>query len=231
TGYFLNLVLKSEKPVVIVGSMRPGSALSADGPLNIYNAVIVASDKNSVGKGVLVVMNDEIHSARDVTKTNTVKVETFRSLYGPLGSIIEGKPSYYRTLARPHTMQTEFDIDKLTTLPEVGVVYAHGNMSRAPYDAFAAAGVKAIIHMGTGSGSIADYMAPVLKELRAKGILIVRASRTGSGPVVRNGEAKDDELDYIVTDDQNAAKARILLSLALTKTKDTKELQKIFWKY
>lgn len=231
TGYFLNLTLKSEKPVVIVGSMRPGSAMSADGPLNIYNAVIVAADKNSAGKGTLVVMNDEIHSARDVTKSNTVKVETFRSLYGPLGTVIEGKPRYYRLPCRPHTTQTEFDIDKIGTLPEIGIVYAHGNMSRVPYDAFAAAGVKAIIHMGTGSGSIADYMAPVLKEIRSKGIIIVRASRTGSGIVVRNGEANDDELDYIVTDDQNPAKARILLSLALLKTSDTKALQQILWKY
>ena len=231
TSYFLNLTLKSEKPVVLVGSMRPGSAMSADGPLNIYNAVIVAGDKASWGKGALVVMNDEIHSARDVTKTNSVKVETFRSLYGPLGTIVEGKPNYYRLPARPHTTQTEFDIDTLETLPDVGVVYAHGNMSPLPYQAFANAGFKAIIHMGTGSGSIADYMAPAIKELRSKGILIVRATRTGSGPVVRNGEANDDELDYIVTGDQNPAKARILMSLALTKTQDTKELQQIFWKY
>ena len=231
TGYFLNLTIKSEKPVVLVGSMRPGSAMSADGPLNIYNAVIVAASKSSSGKGTLVVMNDEIHSARDVTKTNSVKVETFRSLYGPLGTVTEGKPRYYRLPARPHTVQTEFDIDSIGTLPEIGVVLAHGNMSRVPYDAFVAAGVKAIIHVGTGSGSIADYLAPALKEIRAKGVLIVRASRTGSGIVVRNGEAKDDELDYVVTDDQNAGKARILLSLALTKTTDTKALQEIFWKY
>ena len=231
TGYFLNLTLKSEKPVVIVGAMRPGSAMSADGPLNLYNAVIVASDNNSFGKGVLVVMNDEIHSARDIVKANTVKVESFHSLYGPLGIVVEGKSSYYRAPARPHTMQTEFDINEIGALPEVGVVYAHGNMSRVPYDAFVAAGVKAIIHMGTGNGSIADYIVPVLKEVRSKGVIVVRASRTGSGPVVRNGEANDDELDYIVTDDQNAAKARILLSLALAKTTDTKELQKLFWKY
>ena len=231
TGYFLNLTLKSNKPVIIVGSMRPGSAMSADGPLNIYNAVIVAADKNSAGKGVLVVMNDEIHSARDVTKTNSTKVETFRSPYGPLGVVIEGKPDYYRLLAKPHTTQTEFDISEIETLPEVGVVFNHGNMSRVPYDAFVAAGFKAIIHDGTGNGSVADYIAPVLKELRSKGIIIVRATRTGSGPVVRNGETNDDELDYVVTGDQNAAKARILLSLALTKTTDTKELQNIFWKY
>jgi glutamin-(asparagin-)ase len=231
TSYFLNLTLKSSKPVIIVGAMRPGSAMSADGPLNIYNAVLVAADKNTSGKGVLVVINDEIHSARDVTKTNTTKVETFRSLYGPLGTIVEGKPNYYRLLARPHTMQTEFDISEIETLPEVGVVFAHGNMSRVPYDAFVEAGFKAIIHVGTGNGSIADYIAPALKEVRSKGVIVVRASRTGSGIVVRNGEANDDELDYVVTGDQNAAKARILLALALTKTTDTKVLQELFWKY
>lgn len=231
TAYFLNMTLKSEKPVVVVGSMRPGTALSADGPLNIYNAVIVAADKGSWGKGVLVVMNDEIHSGRDVTKTNTVKVETFRSLYGPLGTVIEGQPRYYRLPARPHTVQTEFDIDAIQSLPEVNVVYCHGNMSRVPYDALVAAGTRAIIHMGTGSGSVADYIAPVLKEVREKGVFVVRGTRTGSGPVVRNGEANDDQSDFIVTDDQNPAKARILMALALTKFNGTKELQQIFWKY
>ena len=231
TSYFLNLTLKSNKPVVLVGALRPGSAMSADGPLNIYNAVLAVTDKNAVGKGVLVVINDEIHSARDVTKTNTTKVEAFRSLYGPLGTVVEGKPSYYRLLARPHTTQTEFDISKIESLPEVGVVYAHGNMSRVPYDAFANAGFKGIIHVGTGNGSVADILVPVLHEVRSKGIIIVRASRTGSGSVVRNGEINDDEYDYVVVNDQNPAKARILLALALTKTTDTKVLQEIFWKY
>ena len=231
TSYFLNLTIKSEKPVVLVGAMRPASALSADGPLNIYNAVIIAAHKDSAGKGTLVVMNDEIHAARDVTKTSSVKIEAFHSLYGPLGTIVEGTPRYYRLPARPHTTQSEFDIDAIDALPEVNVVYAHENMSRVPYDALVAAGTKAIIHMGVGNGSVADYIIEALKEVRVKGVFVVRATRTGSGVVVRNGEINDDQNDYIVTDDQNPAKARILMALALTKTTNTKELQEIFWKY
>lgn len=123
TAYLLNLMLKSNKPVVLVGSMRPSTALSADGPLNLYNAVVVAASKQAAGLGTLVVMNDEIHSARDVTKSNSVKVETFRSLYGPIGSVVEGQSRFYRASVRPHTLQTEFDIDEIQSLPEVNVVY------------------------------------------------------------------------------------------------------------
>ncbi|NMM27994.1 MAG: asparaginase [Glaciimonas sp.] len=231
TSYFLNLTIKSDKPVVLVGSMRPGIALSADGPLNLCNAVVVASDKSSVGKGALVVMNDEIHSARDVTKTNSVKIDTFKSLYGPIGTVVESQVRYDRLPSRPHNLQSKFDIDKIQSLPEVNVVYTHGNMSRVPYDAFAAAGPKAIIYMGFGNGSVPDYIDGVLKEVRAKGVFIVRTTRTGSGSIVRNGETDDDKNDYMVIDDQNPAKARLLMALVLTKTSDTKELQKIFWKY
>jgi len=231
TSYLLNLTLKSDKPVVLVGAMRPGTALSADGPLNLYNAVIVAASAQAVGLGTLVVMNDEIHSARDVTKTNSVKVETFHSLYGPLGTVVEGEPRFYRAPIRPHTLQTEFDIDEIKSLPKVDVVYSYGNMSRAPYDAFVASGTKAIIHAGFGDGSISDYLEAAIKEVRAKGVLIVRATRTGSGAVVRNAEVDDDKNDYVVVDDQSPAKARILMSLALTKTTDTRELQRIFLKY
>ncbi|OWY33734.1 asparaginase [Herbaspirillum aquaticum] len=231
TAYFLNLVLKSEKPVVVVGSMRPGTALGADGALNLYDAVLVAGSKEAAGKGTLVVMNDEIHSGRDVTKSNTFKVETFRSPYGPLGYVVENKLSFYRLPARPHTTQTEFDIDKISSLPRVDIVYNYGNVSRTAYDAFVAAGAKAIIHDGTGNGSVAEQIVPVLQEVRSKGVQVIRASRTGSGVVIRNGEQPDDKYDWVVTDDQNAQKARILAELALTRTNDPKELQKIMWKY
>lgn len=231
TSYLLNLTLKSSKPVVLVGAMRPGTAMSADGPLNLYNAVVVAASKKAVGMGTLVVMNDEIHSARDVSKTSSVKVETFRSLYGPIGTVVEGEPRFYRAPIRPHTTQTEFDIDKIQTLPEVNVVYTHGNMNRLAIDAFVAGGSKALIWAGFGNGSVPDYMDGVLRETRAKGVIIARTTRTGSGLTVRNGETNDDKNDYVVVDDQNPAKARLLMALALTKTTDTKELQKIFWKY
>lgn len=230
TSYLLNLTLKSDKPVVVIGAMRPGTALSADGPLNLYNAAVVAASPESKGKGVLVVMNDEIHSARDVAKTNALKVETFKSLYGPLGVVVESKPYYYRLPAKPHTTQTEFDIDKIDSLPKVDVFYAHTSMDPGILTAIADRGGKALIYAGTGNGSVADYMEEPLKEVRKKEI-VVRATRTGSGQVVRNGEEKDDENDWIVTADQTPQKARLLVSLALTKTQDSKEIEKILYKY
>ncbi|CAG9164432.1 asparaginase [Cupriavidus pampae] len=231
TSYFLNLTLKSDKPVVVVGSMRPGTALGADGALNLYDAVLVASNPASRGKGTLVVLNDEIQTGRDVTKSNTFKTETFRSPFGPLGYVVEGRTLYYRLPARPHTVQTEFDIDRIDSLPEVAVVYAYGNVNPASIDAAVKNGAKAIVYAATGNGSVGDYMVEPLKAARAKGVQIVRASRTGSGVVIRNGEQPDDKYDWIVTDDQLPQKARILMALALTRTNDPKALQQIFWKY
>ncbi|PZQ11599.1 MAG: L-asparaginase [Ancylobacter novellus] len=231
TSYLLNLTLKTDKPVVIIGAMRPGTALSADGPLNLYNAAVVAASPESKGKGVLVVMNDEIHSARDVTKSNALKVETFKSLYGPLGVVVESKPYYYRLPARPHTTATEFDIDQITALPKVDVFYAHTSMDPKVLGAIADLGGKALIYGGTGNGSVADYMEEPLKEVRKKGLIVVRATRTGSGQVVHNGEEKDDENDWIVAADQTPQKARLLVSLALTKTQNPKEIEKILYKY
>jgi glutamin-(asparagin-)ase len=231
TAYFLNLTLKSDKPVVVVGSMRPGTALGADGALNLYDAVLVASNPASKGKGTLAVLNDEIHTGRDVTKSNTFKTETFRSPFGPLGYVVEGRTLFYRLPARPHTLQTQWDIDKIDKLPEVAVVYAYGNANPAAVDAAVKSGAKAIIYAATGNGSVGDYMVEPLKAARAKGVQIVRASRTGSGVVVRNAEQPDDKYDWIVTDDQLPQKARILMALALTQTSDTKALQQVFWKY
>lgn len=231
TSYLLNLTLKTDKPVVIVGAMRPGTALSADGPLNLYNAAVVAASKESKGKGVLVVMNDEIHSARDISKTNALKVETFKSLYGPLGVVVESKPYYYRLPARPHTLATEFDIDQINSLPKVDVFYAHTSMDPRILGAIANLGGEALIYAGTGNGSVADYMEEPLKEVRKKGLVVVRVTRTGSGLTVHNGEEKDDENDWIVGADQTPQKARILTSLALTKTSDPKEIEKILYKY
>lgn len=231
TAYFLNLTLKSDKPVVVVGSMRPGTALGADGALNLYDAVLVASNPASRGKGTLAVLNDEIHTGRDVTKTNTFKTETFRSPFGPLGYVVEGRTLFYRLPARPHTLQTQWDIDKIDKLPEVAVVYAYGNANPAAVEAAVKSGAKAIIYAATGNGSVGDYMVEPLKAARAKGVQIVRASRTGSGVVVRNAEQPDDKYDWIVTDDQLPQKARILMALALTQTNDSKALQQVFWKY
>jgi len=233
TAYFLNLVVKSRKPVVIVGAMRPSTAISADGPVNLYNATILAASEAAVGKGVLVVLNDQINGAREVTKTNTANADTFRSWeLGFLGYMQDNQPHFYRQSTRRHTADTEFDVSKLDTLPAVDIVYGYANMNRTAVDAFVAAGDKGIIHAGVGDGSLArPAVEPALIDARKKGVVVVRSSRVGNGIVARNGEAKDDDLDFVVSDTLNPQKARILLMLALTKTNNTKEIQRMFYTY
>ena len=232
TAYFLNLVVKSRKPVVLVGAMRPSTALSADGPINLYNSVMLAASPEAVGKGVLVAMNDQIQAARDITKVNTSTLDAFRTAdLGMLGYIQGSKPFFYRQQVRKHTVDAEFDISKLQALPQVDIVYGYANVGPVAVDAFAAAGAKGIIHAGVGDGSLAAKVVPALKAARAKGAIVVRASRVGQGILARNGEANDDELDFVVADTLNPQKARILLMLALTKTNDTKEIQRMFYTY
>jgi L-asparaginase/glutamin-(asparagin-)ase len=232
TAYFLNLVVKSRKPVVLVGAMRPSTALSADGPINLYNAVLLAGSQEAIGKGVMVAMGDQIHGARDVTKTNTSTPDAFKTTeLGMLGYMQGNKPFFYRASLRKHTVDTEFDISNLTALPQVDIVYGYANMNTVALDAFMAAGAKGIIHAGTGDGSVAAKVKPGLINARKNGVIIVRASRVGQGIVARNGEANDDELDLVVSDTLNAQKARILLMLAMTKTSITKDIQRIFYTY
>ena len=231
TSFFLNLVIRSDKPVVLVGSMRPGTSMSADGMLNLYNAVVVAGSADAHGKGTLVVMNDQIHSGRDVTKRVNIQTNAFYSQWGPLGMVVEGRTYWFRTPAKAHTTRSEFDIDTLRSLPEVHVLYGTGNMTPEVYKAAARAGARAIVHAGTGNGSVANYMVDTLKALRSEGLHIVRSSRVGDGMVLRNSEQPDDKYDWVVAHDLNPQKAKILAALALTKTGDTKELQRIFWQY
>ncbi|ATQ73383.1 L-asparaginase [Massilia violaceinigra] len=232
TAYFLNLVVKSRKPVVLVGAMRPSTAISADGPINLYNSVMLAASPEAVGKGVLVAMNDQIQSGRDVTKVNTSTLDSFRtSELGLLGYIQGSKPFFYRQSLRKHTTESEFDIGTLQSLPQVDIVYGYANMNPLALDAFMAAGAKGIIHAGVGDGSLAAKVKPALVAARAKGAVIVRASRVGQGILARNGEANDDELDFVAADTLNPQKARILLMLALTKTSSTKEIQRMFYTY
>ncbi|MGS0743612.1 type II asparaginase [Glaciimonas sp. GG7] len=232
TAYFLDLTVKSRKPVVLVGAMRPSTALSADGPINLYNAVLLAGSKEAIGKGVLVALNDQINAAREVTKTNTSTTDTFKSPeLGMLGYIQGSKPYFYRQSTRKNTAETEFDISNLDVLPKVDIVYGYADMNSAALDAQVAAGAKGIIHAGVGDGSIAAQMKAPLLAARKQGVIIVRASRVGQGIVARNGEANDDEMDSVVADTFNAQKARILLMLALTKTNDTKDIQRMFYTY
>ncbi|SEC27210.1 glutamin-(asparagin-)ase [Pseudomonas saponiphila] len=232
TAYFLNLVEKTDKPIVVVGSMRPGTAMSADGMLNLYNAVAVAGSKNARGKGVLVTMNDEIQSGRDVSKMINIKTEAFKSPWGPLGMVVEGKSYWFRLPAKRHTMDSEFDIKNIKSLPDVEIAYGYGNVSDTAYKALAQGGAKAIIHAGTGNGSVSSRVVPALQELRKNGVQIIRSSHVNAGGfVLRNAEQPDDKYDWVVAHDLNPQKARILAMVALTKTQDSKELQRMFWEY
>jgi L-asparaginase type II len=232
TAYFLNLVVKSRKPVVLVGAMRPSTALSADGPINLYNAVLIAGSQDAMGKGVLVALGDQIHSARDVTKANTSTPDAFKTAeLGMMGYVQGPKAHFYRVSTRKHTTESEFDISNLNSLPQVDIVYGYANMNSVALNAFIAAGAKGIIHAGTGDGSLAAKVKPDLINARKNGTIIVRASRVGQGILARNGEANDDELDFVVSDTLNPQKARILLMLGMTKTSNTKDLQRMFYTY
>ncbi|WLI10613.1 MULTISPECIES: asparaginase [Pseudomonas] len=232
TAFFLNLVEKTDKPIIVVGSMRPGTAMSADGMLNLYNAVAVASSKDARGKGVLVTMNDEIQSGRDVSKMVNIKTEAFKSAWGPLGMVVEGKSYWFRLPAKRHTMDSEFDIKTIKSLPDVEIAYSYGNVSDTAYKALAQSGAKAIIHAGTGNGSVSSRVVPALQALRKDGVQVIRSSHVNAGGfVLRNAEQPDDKYDWVVANDLNPQKARILAMVALTKTNDSKELQRMFWEY
>jgi L-asparaginase/glutamin-(asparagin-)ase len=232
TAYFLNLVVKSKKPVVLVGSMRPSTAMSADGPANLYNAVLLAGSPDAAGRGVLVALNDQINGARDVTKTNTTSLDTFKTPeLGVLGAIVGGKPFFYRASTRKHTVETEFDVMNLSALPQVEIAYAHANVGPVAIEALVAAGAKGLVHAGVGDGSLPAKVRPALSGARKKGVIVVRSSRVGQGIVARNGEANDDELDFVAGDNLSPQKARILLMLALTRTTNTRDIQKMFYTY
>lgn len=231
TAYFLNLTVKSDKPVVLVGAMRPATALSADGPVNLLNAVKVAVNKDSVGKGVLVAMNDTINGARDVTKTNTTNVATFKAPeLGALGYIAAGEPQFFRQSTKLHTKNTEFDVSNLTKLPRVDIIYSHVSDDRVMADAAVAAGSKGIIHAGTGNGSIHDNCDVGLADAVKKGVTVVRSARVGNGVTTKSVQKWTDH-GYLEANTLNPQKARILLQLALTKTSDPKKIQEMFNKY
>ncbi len=224
TAYFLSLTVPTPKPVVLVGAMRPATAISADGPMNLFNAVAVAAHPHARGRGVLVVANDEIHFAREVTKTNTTQVGTFRSSHrGLAGLVNSGRLHLFAPSAR--ACPTPFEVAPSATLPRVEIVYAHAGMDRGLIDAAVAAGAAGIVIAGVGDGNIAAPALAALADAAAKGVAVVRASRTGGGVVERNIEVDDDRLGFVAADELNPQKARVLLMLALTQTKQPTQLQ------
>lgn len=225
TAYFLQLTAKTDKPIVVVGAMRPFTAASRDGPFNLYNATRVAIDPAAVGKGVMVVLNDTIHSARFVTKGHTYHVETFISPdMGPIGYTDSDRVVFYRDIILRHTANSEFDVLSLETLPQVDIVYGYQEASAAPIPALVADGIKGLI-LCSSSGSFRSE----IKRAQAEGVVVVNSDRKGAGRVVlSDGKAANG---IVTADNINAQKARILLRVALTKTTNPEEIQRIFNEY
>lgn len=232
TAYFLNLVVRSPKPVVLVGAMRPATAMSADGPMNLYNAVATAAHPEAGGRGVLVVANDEIHFAREVAKTNTTQVGTFRSTHrGLAGLVSSGRIHFYGMPVRRHTLASEFHVPARRALPRVDIVYAHAGMGRELIDAAVRGGARGIVIAGVGNGNLGAAALAAAGAAARAGVAVVRSSRTGGGIVERNVEMDDDRLGFIAADELNPQKARILLMLGLTRTADPVLLQGMFYAY
>src|SRR5712692_7951631 len=232
TAYFLNLTLKTDKPVVVVGSMRPASALSADGYLNLVNAIKVAADPSSRGRGALLVMNDTIYSGRDVTNNSTYRVQAFQSRdLGPLGyADADGRIVYYHQSLKKHTVATEFDIRGLNSLPRVDVVVSYVGADGKMIEASAAAGARGIVSAATGAGRPTPAEDETFDRMyKEKGVVMCLCSRVASGRVVRSpGLAKRG---FVAGDNLQPWKARVLLALALTKTGNADEIQRMFDAY
>ena len=234
TAYFLHLAVKHDRPVVLVGAQRPATAISADGPLNLVNAIRTAGSPAARGMGVLVVMNDEINCARDVTKSNTYRVETFRSgELGFLGYVDPDQVSFYRSPTKRHTARSEFDVYADCVFPKVEIVYSYVQPDVAMIRMLHSQGVKGIVIAGSGAGVISQVEKDAVKEIlsspeRSRPV-IVRSNRTGNGRVI--GRKDLDVLKMIPADNLNPQKARILLMLALMKTTDLSEIKRMFAEY
>lgn len=232
TAYFVNLTAKCEKPIVFVGAMLPSTGLSADGPKNLYNAVVVASTKEAGGRGAMVAMDDKIISARDVIKTNTTSVETFQGAnFGTMGYIFNSKVHFANTPDTPHTKDTPFDVSKLDKLPKVGIVYNYSNVPAEPLKALLDAGYEGIVTAGVGNGNIHKNLFPLLEKAAKDGVAVVRSSRVPTGSATKDAEIEDKKYGFVAGQFLNPQKARVLLQLALTKTKDPAKIQEYFDKY
>ena len=230
TAYFLNLTLKIQLPVVIVGSQRPSSALSTDAGMNLVNAVRVAASPEARGLGVLVLLNDEIHAAREVTKTSTFRLQTFRTPdFGALGHADGDKVAFYRAPLRRRMPETEFDIRTLDALPRVDIAYAYVGSDGTAVRAFVAAGAKGIVSAGFAPGFPGTADAALLTQAVRDGIVVVQSTRAGSGRTFRGKRATAS--GFLVADNLNPQKARLLLALALTVTSDPDEITRIFATY
>lgn len=230
TAYFLNLTLRNTIPVVLVGAQRPSSSLSTDAGLNLCNAIRVAADPAARGMGVLVVLNDEIHGARDVTKTSTARMQTFRAAdFGALGHVDSDAVAFYRQPLRRRAPDTEFDIDGLQALPRVDIALSHTDGDGVAIRAFIGAGARGIVSAGFAPGMGTEAETEALREAVAAGIVVVQSTRAGSGRVFASTRLR--EWGFLVADNLIPQKARLLLALGLTRTSDPNELQRLFRTY
>ncbi len=230
TAYFLNLTLHVDLPVVLVGSQRPASALSTDAGMNLFNAVRTAAAPASRGLGVLVVLNDEIHAAREVTKTSTYRLHTFRTPdFGVLGHTDGDAIAYYRRPIRRRAPDTEFDIRTLEVLPRVDIAYAYAGSDGTAVRAFIAAGAQGIVSAGFAPGFCGPGDLEPLAEAVRQGILVVQSTRAGSGRTFQNTRLARHGV--LIADNLNPQKARLLLALGLTLTREPAEITRMFTEY
>ena len=225
--------MESDKHVVIVASMRPATSINPDGPMNLFMGVVVASKKESIGRGVLCVMNDEIHYAAEVTKTMTVNPATMKSPNrGLAGRVDDEVVRFFSPTNKRNTIKSEFRINEtVSALPYVDIIYAHSNMKKTLINASVKSGSEGIVIAGVGDGNMSNEALNALKQYAAEGIVIVRSSRVGSGAVKRNIEVNDNNLGFVAAMELNPQKARILLQLALRETNDPVDIQRMFMEY
>lgn len=232
TALFLNLAVKYDKPVVLTGSMRPATAISADGPKNLLDAVIVAANPASGGRGPMVLFSENIFDARDISKYSSTHVEAFTAPNaGPIGQVYDGKVEYYNANTRKSDKNTPFNVDALTKMPKVEIVYMYADADPMLINALVSAKVEGIIIAGVGNGNFNKAYYDAIDKAVKAGVIVVRATRCFSGRVVLEDEVDDSKLGTIVSDDMNPQKARVLLMMGLTKTKDKKQLQQYFFEY
>jgi L-asparaginase len=231
TAYFLHLTVKSDRPVVITGAMRPPSALGTDADLNLLDAIRLAAAPEAAGRGVLTILNNEIQSARDVTKSNAFRVDTFGSRdFGVLGYVdADARVLFYRTVTRPHTTATPFDVRRRKDLPRVDILYSYAGADGVLVDALTARRPDGMVLVGFGGGSYPAAFLEAGKRAVQAGIPVVLATRSWSGRVVTT--PKKDADGFIVCDDLMPQKARILLMLALTVTHERQAIQEMFYRF
>jgi len=232
TAYFLNLTVKSEKPVVMASAMRPPSALGADGARNLYHAIVCAASSQAVGQGVMIIMDDKIIGADDATKVSTLDAGAFQDPdFGPLGIVYNGRLIFSRHSLKRHTAQSEFDVSGLDSLPRVEVVSSYAGATALFIHAAVRAGAQGIVIAGVGNGNMSTEMQHAAESAREQGVAIVRSSRIMRGPTTQWNEVDDDALGFVASWYANPYRARILLMLALTRTNDYREIQRMFLQY